>query len=145
MDGMLCKLVVCCRVAGFVFVIWMWSERVEWTAHCKKMKSAAQRNSVGGKVNELWEIVVFQHGKQLICNGTAARFNMNIKISHYHDVGQDCECVYSMGDQRFSYKWPVDAKKKRKWYDNSRRVIILQCFCIPVDIRGKPCFLIDWS
>lgn len=49
---------------------------------------------MGGKVNELRE-TLFQHGEQLICNGAAARFHMNIKTIHFNDARLDSEPVDS--------------------------------------------------
>lgn len=56
-----------------------------------------------GKVNELQE-TLFLHGEQLICNGAAARFSMNIKTIFFRDARLDGEPVASVEIKGFCYK-----------------------------------------
>lgn len=70
-------------------------DRIHVARRALVKEKVARKRSVGGKVNELQE-TLFQHGEQLICNGAAARFRMNIKTIHFHDAMLDGEPVDSV-------------------------------------------------
>lgn len=59
--------------------------------------------SVVGRVNEMEE-TLFLHGEQLICNGAAARFNMNMKRIHFADASLAGEPVDSVRIKGFCSK-----------------------------------------